>query len=391
MTVKYLQTTKIFAQIQKAKEMGYTVCSEQGSSRSSKTYNTVIWLIYYAWYHPNKIVSVCRATLPALKSSVLRDFLSITAKMGVFDAKAFNKSELIYKVPNGTEIEFFSCDSEQKLRGRKRHILYCNEANELGYMQWQQLQLRTTEFTIIDYNPSFTDDHWICDVNKDTRTYHFITTYKDNPFLEQKIVDEIESLQHKNQSLWQIYGLGIQAQIEGLIFKDIEQCADIPPLVRHRAYGVDYGFTHDPTAIIEVAWNGDDVWLKEHCYQTEMLTGDIIRQFKAIPRLEIISESADPRMIKELSLSGLNIHEVKKSGHKIESINKMLEYKIHVTRDSINLLREFRNYTYAQNREGKFLNEPIDGYDHGIDAARYVFMMRIMGKVEQKRSASSYF
>ena len=216
-----LQTTRIFAEIEQAKARGYTTVSEQGSSRSSKTYNTVVWLCQYCWNNPNTSTSIVRATLPALKGSVLRDFKEVMQRLKIWDFCTFNKSELVCTFPNGSFVEFFSCDNEQKLRGRKRKILYVNEGNELKYIEWQQLQMRTTEFSIIDYNPSFTDDHWLCTLNKEPNTYHFITTYKDNPFLEQKVIDEIESLKEKNPSLWRIYGLGLQAMVEGLIFENV--------------------------------------------------------------------------------------------------------------------------------------------------------------------------
>ena len=171
-----IQTTRIFHEIDKAKAKGFTTVSEQGSSRSSKTYNTIIWLCVYCLRNPCTSVSVVRATLPALKGSVLRDFIEILTRMNVWDECKFNKSELICTFPNGSWVEFFSCDNEQKLRGRKRKILYVNEGNELKFIEWQQLQMRTTEFSIIDYNPSFSDDHWLCKLNEEPKTFHFITT-----------------------------------------------------------------------------------------------------------------------------------------------------------------------------------------------------------------------
>ena len=237
-----IQTTKVYNEINQAKESGFTTVSMQGSSRSSKTYNALIWLIVYCLQHPNTRISIVRATLPSIKGSVFIDFKEILMNMLLFDEKCLNKAELTYHFSNGSWVEFFSTDSEQKLRGRKRDILFVNEANELKFIEWQQLKMRTTRFTIIDYNPSFADEHWICETNKDKRTYHFITTYKDNPFLEQVIIDEIESLKSKNNSLWKIYGLGIQAQIEGLIFKNVE-IIDEMPQTKQVFIGMDFGFT----------------------------------------------------------------------------------------------------------------------------------------------------
>lgn len=376
-----IQTSNIYPKVDDAIKSGFTTVSAQGSSRSSKTYNILIWLVIYCLQHPNTRLSIVRATLPALKRTALIDLKEILFKIGVFEDSRLNKSELTYHFANGSWIELFSTDSEQKIRGSKRDILYVNEANELKFIEWQQLKMRTTKFSIIDYNPSFSDDHWICGVNKDAKTFHFISTYKDNPFLEQTVIDEIESLQHKNQSLWQVYGLGLQAVIEGLIFKNVEVVDEIPQYIKKRWIGMDFGYSNDPTAINEVAVDGDMIYVDEICYRTEMLTADIIGILKsACIDKKIISESADPRLIQEIYNAGLNIHPVEKFAGSIEAgINKLLEYKIYITQRSVNTLKEFRNYTYQQDKEGRWLNRPIDAFNHSIDGVRYVVISEILG------------
>ena len=343
-----IQTTRIFRDIEQAVAQGYTTISLQGSARSSKTYNVLIWLIVYCLSHPNTRLSIVRATLPAIKGSVLVDFKEILKRMGIYNERSLNKSELIYTFANGSWAEFFSTDSEQKLRGRKRDILFVNEANELGFIEWQQLKMRTTRLSIIDYNPSFSDEHWICEtVNQDPRTFHSVTTYLDNPFLEQTVIDEIESLREKNQSLWQVYGLGQQAVIEGLVFKHFGICETIPQHVRHRFIGMDFGFTNDPTAICEVALDGDSLYIDEIAYRTQMLSSDIITTLReAAPKMRIISESADPRLIQEIYRAGIDIHPVKKFPGSIEAgLSKMQEYRIIITKRSTNVAKELRNYT----------------------------------------------
>lgn len=388
-----IQTTRIYSEIDSAIGKGFTTVSLQGSSRSSKTYNALIWLIVYCLNNPNTRLSIVRATLPAIKGSVFIDFKEILMNMLIFDEKKLNKTELTYHFDNGSWVEFFSTDSEQKLRGRKRDILFVNEANELLFIEWQQLKMRTTRFAIIDYNPSFTDEHWICDINKEEKTYHFISTYKDNPFLEQVIIDEIESLKHKNESLWKIYGLGLQAQIEGLIFNNV-QLIDEMPMSKKKFYGMDFGYSNDPTAIVEVIITNDAIYINELCYKTEMVTRDIINELKANVEegKRVISESADPRLIKEISNAGITITPVEKYPGSIEAgINKMLEYKICITRKSYNAIREFKNYTYEQNKEGKWLNKPIDAFNHIIDAVRYVVMTEVLGKNRKKKDYSALF
>lgn len=365
-----------------------TIISLQGSSRSAKTYNTLIFLITYLLQHNNIRLSIVRKTLPAIKGSVFIDFREILVKMNLWDEKQYNKTEMVYRLSNGSWVEFFSTDNEQKIRGRKRDILFVNEANEISQMEWQQLKMRTTMFSIIDYNPSFSEDHWIESENKDPDTYHFISTYKDNPFLEQKIIDDIEKLKDKNKSLWTVYGLGLRAVIEGRIFEKYEIVDCIPEYVKKRWAGIDFGYTNDPTACGEVAIFEDDLYIDEWCYNTRMLTNDIVKVLKAnAERLKIISESADPRMIQEIHNTGLNIHAVNKFPGSINAgLDKMKEFNIKITKRSANIKKEFDNYVYAQNKDGAFINQPIDAYNHGIDFVRYVILSEVIGKNKAKQS-----
>lgn len=391
--------TKNYARVKFAKEQGFTTVSLQGSSRSAKTYSIVQYLCIYCSLHPRTTVSIVRAGLPSLKRSVYRDFKEIMLSLNIWNDKQMNKSDLVYTFTNGSTIEFFSTDNEQKIRGSKRMILFVNEANELDFLQWQQLQMRTTDFSIIDYNPSFTDDHWICEINQETSTYWFISTYKDNPFLEDKVIQEIESLKNKNPSLWRIYGLGLQAIVEGLIFENVVELKnDFIPFEKrkHHYRGMDFGYTNDPTAIIDVYICGDELWLDEISYKTKMLSSDIIKEIKNAnnrdrSNVEIISESADPRLIDELNNAGLDVKPVRKyAGSVIAGINKMQTMKTFITNRSVNLKKEYKNYTYRQNKDGKWLNEPIDSFNHGIDAVRYVVLEKLLGKDENSFNAQDF-
>lgn len=376
-----IQTTKIFTKVDNAIQSGYKVVSAQGSSRSSKTYNILIYLLSYILTN-KKSLSIVRKTLPALKGSVFRDFKEIMQdKYKIWDNRCMNKSEMIYTLPNGSFVEFFSTDDEQKIRGRKRNILYCNEANEISFLEWQQLVMRTTDFSIVDYNPSFSDEHWLCELNKDPRTYHFISTYKDNPFLEQTIIDEIESLQYKNKVLWTVYGLGLQAMAEGLVFPEYEIVDEFPAYAKHVASGLDFGYSSDPTAIVKCGVLDNRLYLDEQCYRTHMLTSEIIKELKKLG-LFVYADSADPRLIQEIANAGIIIFPADKyKGSVMGGLFKMMEYKICVTRRSVNLIRELKNYVYEQNKDGKFINEPIDAYNHLIDASRYYTIGKLLGKV----------
>jgi len=249
-------------------------------------------------------------------------------------------------------------------------------------MEWQQLVMRTTLFAVLDYNPSFSEDHWIEQINKDPDTYHFISTYKDNPFLEQKIIDDLEKLQGKNKSLWTVYGLGLRAVIEGRIFTDYEIIDNIPEWVKKRWVGMDFGYTNDPTAIVNVAIHEDNLYIDEICYRTRMLTNDIIKVLKAdCQNKKIISESADPRLIDEIHNAGLNIHAVEKyQGSVNAGLTKMKEYNIKITKQSTHVKKEIDNYVYDQDKDGRYLNKPVDEFNHAIDGTRYVILEEVIGK-----------
>lgn len=376
-----IQTTKIFTTVDNAVQSGYKIVSAQGSSRSSKTYNILIYLLSYILAN-KKSLSIVRKTLPALKGSVFRDFKEIMQdKFKIWDNRCMNKSEMVYTFPNGSFVEFFSTDDEQKIRGRKRNILYCNEANEISFLEWQQLVMRTTDFSIVDYNPSFSDEHWLCELNKDTRTYHFISTYKDNPFLEQTIIDEIESLQYKNKVLWTVYGLGLQAMAEGLVFPEFEIIDEFPVNAKQVAAGLDFGYSSDPTAIVKCGILDGRLYLDEQCYRTHMLTSEIIKELKKLG-LFVYADSADPRLIQEIANAGIIIFPADKyKGSVMGGLFKMMEYKLCVTKRSVNYIRELKNYVYEQNKDGKFINQPIDAYNHLIDGTRYYTIGKLLGKV----------
>lgn len=382
-----IQATKVYTEVDKAIKNGYKIISAQGSSRSGKTYNILIYLILYMLSHPRKSLSIVRRSLPSLKGSVFRDFKEILIEvLGLWNDKYLNKTEMVYTFPNGSFVEFFSTDDEQKIRGRKRNILYCNEANELDFISWQQLVMRTEDFSIIDYNPSFSDDHWICTLDNDPRTYYFISTYKDNPFLTPNIVKEIESLQWKNKTLWSVYGLGQRAILEGLVFSNYHIIDQFPSHAKQVALGLDFGFNSDPTAIVRCGIIDNRLYLDEVCYRTKMLTNEIIEVLKH-EDLFVYADSADPRLIQEISNAGIIIYPCEKyKGSIMGGLFKMMEFDIFITARSKNLIKEFKNYSYAVDKDGKYTNKPIDSYNHAIDAARYYTISKLMGRIILKNN-----
>ena len=274
-------------------------------------------------------------------------------------------------------IEFISLDQPQKIRGRKRDVLYLNEANELFFEDWQQLIFRTKGKVILDYNPSDAF-HWIYEriiPREDCDFYQ--TTYKDNPFLEDAIVSEIERLRHTDEDYWRIYGLGERGSSRATIFQYTtgEQQGNLV------AYGLDFGFTNDPTSLVKVTKQGDSLHFKEMIHSTGLTNPDISDKLASLGltrRDEIWADSAEPKSIEELHRMGWNVKPTAKGKDSIMAgIDILKRHKLVVTSDSPNVIKELQNYKWQEDKNGNLLNRPIDNYNHAIDAIRYATFNRL--------------
>jgi phage terminase large subunit len=359
-------------------ESSKRIIVEQGGTRSGKTYNILIWLLVgYLAQNTGKIVTICRKTYPALRASAMRDFLQIAQELGMYDEKKHNKSNSEILI-HGNLVEFIGMDQPQKIRGRKRNILYANEGNELFLEDWRQLSLRTSDKMIIDYNPS-EEFHWIYDqvIPRDDCDF-FKTTYLDNPFLEDTLVEEIERLKEVDDNYWQVYGLGERGRSKALIFNH-DQIDTIPSDAKFKAYGLDFGYSNDPTALVSI-WEKDRyLYIDELIYKTGMTNQDISNELKSlgIDKRDIIwADSSEPKSIEEIHRMGFNIRPVTKGRDSIDvGIDIMRRFKLTITSRSVNLIKEFRNYKYIEDKNGKVTNKPLDAFNHGVDASRYAAMM----------------
>ncbi len=346
---------------------------EQGGTRSGKTYNIILWIIFqYCTNNNNKVVTVCRKSFPSLRASVLRDFMGILQSYNMYDEKYHNKSNSEYYL-FGNLVEFISLDQPQKIRGRKRDLLFINEGNELYFEDWQQLVFRTRERIVLDFNPS-DEYHWIYDkvIPREDCDF-FKTTYLDNPFVEESIIKEIEMLKDTDEQYWQIYGLGERAASRSTIFKYYE-VTTIPDDAKLIAYGMDFGYTNDPTTFVSVYSLDHNLYIKEHLYRTQMTTKDIHDFLKTedLDKNPIYADSAEPRLIKELRSMGHNIFPSLKGKDSINAgIDLLKRYKINVLSTSTNAISEFRNYKWREDKSGSLINVPEDKHNHVIDSCRY--------------------
>jgi phage terminase large subunit len=365
-----IQSNSVFEHLENSTKR---ITIEQGGTRSGKTYNILMWLIFgYALKNTGKTITICRKTYPSLRASSMRDFFDILKLYDMYSESDHNKSNSEYRL-EGNLFEFISLDQPQKVRGRKRDVLYINEANELYFEDWQQLIFRTTEKAILDYNPS-DEFHFIYDKIKPRDDADFyVTTYLDNPFLSKEIVSEIERLKLVDENYWNIYGLGQIGSSQALIFR-INECNDIPTDAKFLSYGMDFGFTNDPTTLVAIYQQGDNIYLKELVYQTGLTNRDINDKLKfhEIERKEIFADSAEPKSIEELYRMGWNIKPATKGQGSVNiGIDMMKRYQLHVTKDSVNMIKEFRNYKWQEDKNGNILNVPVDMFNHTIDAIRY--------------------
>ena len=344
----------------------------QGGTRSGKTYSTIQVLIEYCQKNSGcgATITIVRKTLPALKGSAYRDFLQILDKEGWYDEKAHNKSEMTYWL-FGNLIEFISVDQPQKIRGRKRNVCFINEANELEYEDFMQLNLRTTDKMILDYNPS-DEYHWIYEklINDDAEFY--VTTYLDNPFLPSELIKVIEDLKNVDENYWKVYGLGERGQSTETIYTHWKYCEQLPGK-GEVIYGQDFGF-NNPSALIKVELWEDALYCEEVLYQTKLTTNDLIDEYKilGIHRSDMIyCDSAEPKTIEEMRRAGYNVWEADKDV--LEGIRSVKGKRIFVTKNSPNLIKEMKNYKWKVDKTGKVLDEPVKFNDHLMDAMRYAW------------------
>lgn len=400
-------TTPVYQKLNAAYESGlYNVIVLEGGSRSSKTYSIIQFWIKNAKENQDRVRRVIVARLKAtwITATVLKDFLDVLKDYGLYNKKDHNKSvgAGVYTLYT-TEFWFLGLDDEQRIHGMKSDAFWINEAVEASFDDYAQLMQRCSGFAILDYNPSY-DEHWIYDkICKREKTRYMHSTMLDNPLIPDNAKEQILSYEPTDFNIqqgtadkrkWQIYGLGKRASLEGLIYSNWGYCKEIPAGLKKRGYGMDFGFTNDFTGIVDCAFENNTLYLDERCYLTHMESNDIIKFYKTIPPMKVMSESADPRLVKEIKNSGVKIYPVIKGAGSIEaSISVMQGYRILITERSVNLIKEIRNYTWKfDEKTKKFVNTPADGQaDHLLDSARYWVMGELMGRIKDDKDLTGIF
>lgn len=357
----------------------------RGGTRSGKTYSALQLLILLAMSDTRPtITSVVSRALPHLKQGAIVDFKKIMIDEGLWDESAWNASSCFYTFPNGSVIEFFGVEATGKVYGPARDRLFMNEANFIKWETARQLIARTAGLVLYDYNPSapfWGTEELPQTAAKDPRLHmeHVHSTYLDNRFLDPSMVAFIESFKGEN-NYWRVYGLGLMGQIEGQVF-DFHIVDDLPdPAGFKEAWGMDFGFTNDPTTIIRVLYHTGrrEAYADEICWRTGMTNPEIAAVLKASGIKApggggptVYADCAEPKSIKEIAGFGLDVKACDKKTAVREQVQSLQAWKLHITRRSINLADEGRKYMFKQLSNGDFTNEPVDAFNHGIDAYRY--------------------
>ena len=353
----------------------YRIIANKGGTRSTKTWSLLQLMLTIATSQ-RVLVSVVSESMPHLRKGAMRDFEQILESAEAKEDKHYthNRTGHVYGFPNGGKIEFFSADSYTKVHGAQRDILFINECNNLEYEIFRQLAIRTSDTIFLDWNPRsrfWFEEH--LEGREDCTLIH--STYKDNPFLTPMQIAEIESNQ-SDSNWWRVYGLGETGSVEGLVYTNWQISQSYPTDYKREFICIDFGFTNDPTAILRVRLSGGELWVDEIAYRTGMLNQDIVKELReaGVARgAQIVCDSAEQKSIAEINnLGGYRAVPVAKGkGSIVAGITAVQAYKLNVTQRSLGTIDELRNYSWRRDINGNYINEPIDRYNHALDALRY--------------------
>ena len=374
--------------VKKLSKLNKRIRGVQGGTSASKTISILQLLIDQCQRDKTpQLTSITSESVPHLKRGAMRDFKNIMQEHHYWDDKRWNATDFIYTFETGTPLEFFSLDMPHKVRGPRRKRLFINEANNIPKETFDQLEVRTEDVIWLDWNP-VTEFWWHTDIVPTMDVDSIILTYKDNEGLPQSIVDSIEA-RKGNKAWWTVYGLGLIGEVEGRVYTDWQIIDEIPHEARLERYGLDFGYSVDPTAAVAVyRYNGGFI-LDEVLYRKGMLNKPIADVMLNLRQALIVADSAEPKSIAELNMYGLQVAKAKKGADSIKyGISTVQQQRISITKRSVNGIKEYRSYLWQQNKDGKTLNEPKPGYDHCLDAIRYAIKNLIPDDIIPKKQFS---
>ena len=399
--IQKIETSPVFEWTANATD---PIVIHSGGTNSGKTHSILQYLLALCVTLPGIVVTVVGQDIPNLKKGAYRDAKHILNDTDAFNQNlsSHNKSEREFRFKNSSVMEFNSYDDAQDAKSGKRDHLFLNEANGIKKSIFDELEVRTTKQTFIDFNP--TARFWAHDMQGRDDVKWFDSTYLNNPFLEPSIRKKIEAYEPTPENIknktanewrWMVYGLGKVGRLEGLVFRDFEVSTDWPEKYKWRVFGLDFGFTNSPTALVEIRYAHGNLYWKQHMYQTGLTNPDISEELTRLGFSDdelIVADSAEPKSIEELKRKNWYIEAAVKGKDSVnQGIDAIKRYPIIVDAGSKDLIEEFSSYQWKENKDGKSTNKPIDSFNHGIDAGRYGLSTRILNQREPLQAQMGNF
>lgn len=391
------------------------VVIHEGGTSSSKTYSNIQACFIWALENPGSVISVVAEDVPSLKKGAMKDASNILSAEPHIDNefKPLQKTDRFYESYGGSKIEFNSYEGFEDAKHGKRDYLFLNEVNNIGKDICEELMMRTTQKIVMDFNPNAR--FWVHDMyesHPEERSW-FVSNYQHNPFIPKKILNRIlgynpwhpedshlpeddrrpHPTNHErgtaNEYRWKVYGLGEVGRLEGLVFKDWQTTTDWPKPYKWRIFGLDFGFTNDPTALVEIRYAHGNLYWKQHIYETGLTNPEIATKIQELgfDEYKIVADSAEPKSIEEIRRKGCHVVGAEKGKDSVnQGLDAIKRYPLYITADSNNLIEEFSSYIWKEDKDGNPTNKPIDDFNHGIDAGRYALTNKILRSKELRVS-----
>jgi phage terminase large subunit len=373
------QVTEVWEHINNAVEEQKRYIFLRGSSRSSKTISAIQYIVLEALKNPKINITIARATQVSLRHTILPDFKFVMESVGQWDEGVFQKQEFVYTFPNGSVVRFIGLDdSTGKLKGFKSDIILIDEVNTIDRNAFIQMDIRCSKYILALYNPEIPIDWWGLEYEEKENGTMLHSTWRMNSFLDERTIQAIKELTEIDPDMAKIYGEGLIVEPKEKIFTQPETYSELPKHIKEKYYSIDFGFSNDECAVVEVNVDGRNLYVRQIIYQLGLTNEDLAYKLKeaGIDRnVNVVADSAEPKSIEELKRAGINVRPVSKTSI-LYGIQKMKQFRIYVHEESVDLINEFSNFKFKKDRTGAITNTTT-GKDHGLDALKYAIIQFI--------------
>lgn len=373
-----IQVTEVYTDIDDAVNEGNRYIFLRGSTRSGKSVASIQYMVIECLKFSNTLATIARATAVSLKNTILVDFKDIMESMDIWDKGTFNKVDNTYIFNNGSVIKFVGMDdTTSRLKGMRSDIVMIDEINSVDLASFEQVNIRTKKWLLLPYNPELTPDHWILKYEEREDSKLLISNWRQNAFLDDTTKKAIMDLKLTDPDLYEIYSEGRIVEPKEKIFQPIKTYTELPNNIKYIYYGIDWGYSIDPTAVIKVSVINKDLYVEEVLYEKGLTNEDLIYILKEKGfnrQMDIVGDSSEPKTIETFKREGLRVIPIKKgSGSVLYGLQKMKTYNIYIKETSTNIINEWNNYKFKKDRSGNLTNQ-MTGEDHALDCLRYIVL-----------------